>query len=119
MSFLANAGDAFVDKAADRLVNDIVPGGNGKNDFFSWMKMVFTHWNVYLGLIGGALQTGIDQVVNNDINRDLGGGLGSTGGNMGGGFLWNIINWIEINDWEKYLLDFYYGKETLEDLDML
>ncbi|CAF4391087.1 unnamed protein product, partial [Adineta steineri] len=54
-----------VDRGADGFVNDIIPGGNG--------------------LIGGTVQTGVDQFINNDINRDLGGGLGSGGGFGNGG----------------------------------
>jgi hypothetical protein len=38
-----------------------------------------------IAFIGGAVQTGVDQYVNNDINREFGGGLGS-GGTSGGGF---------------------------------
>ncbi|CAF1319391.1 unnamed protein product [Adineta ricciae] len=68
MSFVRNAEEAFVDNMADRVINDIVPGGSG--------------------LVGGTVQTGVDQFVNNDINRDLfGGGLGSGGApTNGGGF---------------------------------
>jgi len=30
MSFFADVGDAFVDREADKVINDIIPGGNGK-----------------------------------------------------------------------------------------
>ncbi|CAF0992167.1 unnamed protein product [Adineta steineri] len=65
MSLIRDVEDAFVDRGADNFVNDIIPGGNG--------------------LIGGTVQTGVDQFINNDINRDLGGGLGSGGGFGNGG----------------------------------
>ncbi|CAF0992150.1 unnamed protein product [Adineta steineri] len=68
MSFLRAGEEAFVDNMADRVINDIIPGGSG--------------------LVGGTVQTGVDQFVNNEINRDLfGGGLGSGGApGTGGGF---------------------------------
>ncbi|CAF1433612.1 unnamed protein product [Adineta steineri] len=69
--FGVNVFDAFVDNAADRVVNNFIPGN-------------------------GVFQTGVDQWLNNDINRHLGGGLGSTygygydngfgGGGFGGGY---------------------------------
>ncbi|UJR12156.1 hypothetical protein I4U23_016333 [Adineta vaga] len=66
MSFARNAEEAFVDNIADRVINDVIPGGNG--------------------LVGGTVQTGVDQFVNNEINRDLfGGGLGSGPATNGGG----------------------------------
>jgi hypothetical protein len=42
---------------------------------------------LFIGLIGGSIQTGVDQFVNNDINREFGGGLGSEGANGNGGGL--------------------------------
>ncbi len=88
MSLFKDAEDAFVDHAADSVVNDIIPGGSGKchvlyNDAWIYVRML-------TGLIGGTVQTGVDQALNNDINRDLGGGLGSSGGG-GGGIFWSTI----------------------------
>ncbi len=77
-----NVADAFVDNAADRFVNNFIPG-NGMFLFFELITNFLVH--------SGVLQTGVDQWLNNDINRHLGGGLGSTygydyGGGYGGGF---------------------------------
>ncbi|CAF0992184.1 unnamed protein product [Adineta steineri] len=68
MSGLLRGGEeAFVDREADKLVNDIIPGGSG--------------------VVGGTVQTGVDQFVNNEINNSLfGGGLGSNGNGGGGIF---------------------------------
>jgi hypothetical protein len=43
---------------------------------------------IFTGLVGGVVQTGVDQFVNNEINSRFGGGLGSGGAyaNNGGGF---------------------------------
>jgi hypothetical protein len=30
MSFFGNVEDAFIDREADRVINDIIPGGSGK-----------------------------------------------------------------------------------------
>jgi hypothetical protein len=30
MSFFADVGDAFVDREADKVINDFIPGGSGK-----------------------------------------------------------------------------------------
>ncbi|CAF3602107.1 unnamed protein product [Rotaria socialis] len=67
--FGANIADAFIDNAADRFVNNFIPGN---------------------GYLSSVAQTGVDQWLNNDINSRFGGGLGSTygydysGGNYGG-----------------------------------
>ncbi|CAF1119347.1 unnamed protein product [Didymodactylos carnosus] len=66
-----NIGASFIDNAADRFVDNFIPGN---------------------GYFGGVAQTGVNQWVNNDINSNLfgGGALGSGGygygGYPGGGF---------------------------------
>jgi hypothetical protein len=43
---------------------------------------------IFTGLVGGVVQTGVDQFVNNEINSHIGGGLGSGAAyenNRGGG----------------------------------
>jgi hypothetical protein len=52
--------------------------------------MFWIHIHLFTGVIGGTVQTGVDQFINNDINRELGGGLGSNGG--GGGFFWSTFH---------------------------
>ncbi len=79
-------GDAFVNNGADRFLNNFIPG----NGMFLFLELI-TNFLIY----SGALQTGVDQWLNNDIDRHLGGGLGSNygydygggyGGSYGGGY---------------------------------
>ncbi len=74
-SFLRDAEDALVDRTADSVANDFIPGGSGK--YYLLYNNVLIHIHIFTGLIGGAVATGVDQALNNDINRDLSGGGGS------------------------------------------
>jgi hypothetical protein len=55
---------------------------------YNHIMMFSDYVYIFTGLVGGVVQTGVDQFVNNEINSHIGGGLGSGAAyenNRGGG----------------------------------